>query len=526
MSVPRQLLGDLNIGNQTYRFGSGGAGAFPIPRGDWPITPNVMGPWGTAHNAIGLNNDQPMPDATAGRDRTGIEIHAALNQGLITAGCVGIDPTDYAAVQAAIKQVMAKNGQAYLSVDENGELNVLPWASGLPPAASNSTTGPAIQSGDPLDFSGPSIGPSIHNGPPSVEPQSAQPPGDLYNPYTLTDPALSLGSDNVPSYDIASGQIPYPDQPWDYSTTGQTTFGDQSAASGFNVSQDPMGYNPTTENRNIWQDIADGFTNAFQSYPVPGVYADNGSQSVGGNIGDFQPNGDFNQPYQTQSDFNPSLGSDLNSGIYSGPQPASYFNQAQWDAGTGGYDANGQWQTWEQPSSMSPGDQDITNFGGSMSLGSDVQPYQDYQTTPVAQPYFNQEQWDAGTGGYNAQGQWENYDQSGWNAQPWQANASQPPWQANATSSQSWQSNAASEPWQYSASHPANDYLPTYADALALGHGAVLPMNPTDALSMDYANLSSLGYSLGPMVSLVGASGWANNSGGPFVGVQRPAGLA
>lgn len=342
------------------------------------------------------------------------------------------------------------------------------------------------------------------------------PPSDYQHPNDnwTSLPSMYLES-GVPSGDFNSTGVPAllsPDTPgppnlltqafgqnlgdlneWDYSQTGQTPFGDQSTAGGFDVSQDTMGYNPATENRNTWQDIADGFTNAFQSYPVPGVYADNGSQSTGGNIGDFQPNGDLNQPYQAQSDFNPSLGSDLNSGIYSGPQPASYFNQAQWDAGTGGYDANGQWQTWDQPGSMSTGGTNIPGFGGDLSLGSDLQSYHDYESTPVS------------------------------NSPDWITNASQAPWQTNATSSQPWQSNAASEPWQYSASHPANDYLPTYADALALGHGAVLPMNPTDALSMDYANLSSLGYSLGPMVSDVGASGWAS---GHMWNITRPVGLA
>ena len=74
MVRPKQLTGIITVEGKEYEFGSGGHGQ-SIPYGDYLITPDAVGSWGSKHGAIGISNGT-MPDPKLRRDRDGIELHA------------------------------------------------------------------------------------------------------------------------------------------------------------------------------------------------------------------------------------------------------------------------------------------------------------------------------------------------------------------------------------------------------------------------------------------------------------------
>ena len=59
------------------------------PYGDFPITPDTVGPWGQAHGALGINNNA-IWDPQHNRMTGGIELHSGMDDELLTEGCIAI----------------------------------------------------------------------------------------------------------------------------------------------------------------------------------------------------------------------------------------------------------------------------------------------------------------------------------------------------------------------------------------------------------------------------------------------------
>ena len=115
-----QIKGMLSIGGNQYAFGSGGVPGHPhIPFGDYPVTPDAIGPWGQAHGALGINNGV-IPDAELGRDRTGIELHAGSSDKLITEGCLAIAGSQWPQLKQQITSMISQNGPVTLHVGPEG----------------------------------------------------------------------------------------------------------------------------------------------------------------------------------------------------------------------------------------------------------------------------------------------------------------------------------------------------------------------------------------------------------------------
>ena len=116
--APSRIKGELRIGDLRVPFGSGGEG-WSLDYGDYPITPKDIGPWGSRHGAIGLAGDE-IYDRRLGRDREGIELHAATNDSLMTEGCVAIARREWIAVKRAVLAMIDMSGHAYLHIDPTG----------------------------------------------------------------------------------------------------------------------------------------------------------------------------------------------------------------------------------------------------------------------------------------------------------------------------------------------------------------------------------------------------------------------
>lgn len=113
---PDHIDGFLQFEGQQYRFGSGASAEHPsIPYGDYPITPSTIGPWGQAHGALGINDDQ-IWDAKLGRYRTGIELHPAQTTGIKTEGCIGVVADQWPQLRSAILARIASGVKLYLHV--------------------------------------------------------------------------------------------------------------------------------------------------------------------------------------------------------------------------------------------------------------------------------------------------------------------------------------------------------------------------------------------------------------------------
>lgn len=122
-SVP-YMRGAITMEGKQYAFGSGGhRGANSIPTGVYPITPNAIGPWGRANNAIGINNNQ-IYDKTLGRMRDGIELHAASGASMMSAGCLAILKSQYAEFRTHTLDFVKRHGRAWLKVDANGQASI------------------------------------------------------------------------------------------------------------------------------------------------------------------------------------------------------------------------------------------------------------------------------------------------------------------------------------------------------------------------------------------------------------------
>jgi hypothetical protein len=124
---PRLLTGTLEIAGLKFPYASGGAG-WSIPYGDFPLTPEEVGGWGKRHGAIGINGGT-IPDKQLGRDREGIEIHAAHH--MASSGCVVVEEFDR--LKRAVTRLINDAGHAFLHVGPTGAAITADSASPLPP---------------------------------------------------------------------------------------------------------------------------------------------------------------------------------------------------------------------------------------------------------------------------------------------------------------------------------------------------------------------------------------------------------
>lgn len=115
---PKQITGIIRVGVKEYEFGSGGRGE-SIPYGDYLITPDSVGSWGSRHGAIGIANGT-MSDPKLHRDRDGIEFHAATNNELETHGCVSIRTDQWPEFRKQILALVKENKGLYLHVTDHG----------------------------------------------------------------------------------------------------------------------------------------------------------------------------------------------------------------------------------------------------------------------------------------------------------------------------------------------------------------------------------------------------------------------
>ncbi len=123
---PYRMTGTLTIGRLDFNYASGGSG-WSIPYGDFPITPEDIGDWGRRHGAIGINGNT-IPDKQLGRDREGIEIHAAYH--MASAGCIVVQEFDR--LKHAIMGLINDDGHAFLHVGPTGAAITAEKASPLP----------------------------------------------------------------------------------------------------------------------------------------------------------------------------------------------------------------------------------------------------------------------------------------------------------------------------------------------------------------------------------------------------------
>ena len=111
--APARILGFLEVGDLRVRFGSGGAG-YSLDYGDYRITPDDVGSWGSRHGALGIAHDSgcTIYDERLRRDRCGVEIHADTNGELRTEGCVAVK--EFGKVKAAVLAMISEFGHAFL----------------------------------------------------------------------------------------------------------------------------------------------------------------------------------------------------------------------------------------------------------------------------------------------------------------------------------------------------------------------------------------------------------------------------
>jgi hypothetical protein len=115
---PKKITGIMNVEGKEYVFGSGGRGQ-SIPYGDYLITPDAVGSWGSKHGAIGVANGA-IPDPKLHRDRDGIELHAATNSKLETDGCVSIGKDQWPEFRKQVLTMVREDKKVYLHVSDQG----------------------------------------------------------------------------------------------------------------------------------------------------------------------------------------------------------------------------------------------------------------------------------------------------------------------------------------------------------------------------------------------------------------------
>ncbi len=153
-SYPGHIAGQMMIGGDSFRFGSGGVrGSSAIPFGDYPITPGMVGAWGRANGAMGVNGDKGIWDKSLGRMRTGIEMHAGHSANLITEGCLAFEQAMWPKVKAKVHDMIRQHGAAFVHVGPHGA-SITPnrRADGLVDHAAASRSAPNAGSQHQLDI--------------------------------------------------------------------------------------------------------------------------------------------------------------------------------------------------------------------------------------------------------------------------------------------------------------------------------------------------------------------------------------
>lgn len=127
---PRFYSGNLSIGGQQFKFGSGG-GRFPsLPYGTYYVHPGAIGSVGHRIGAIAGISDSNNPTNNTVNDptykgsggtgaREGVEIHPSTNSRLSTNGCIGVDRSQWGAFSRAFRAAAAQ-GPLTLRVGPDG----------------------------------------------------------------------------------------------------------------------------------------------------------------------------------------------------------------------------------------------------------------------------------------------------------------------------------------------------------------------------------------------------------------------
>jgi hypothetical protein len=121
---PTHIGGALTAFGKKFTFGSGalrGESDQSIPYGNYTVG-GPVGPWGTAHGAIGIQNGR-IWDPKEKRYRAGIELHgwnAETEDRLLSEGCMAIAGSQWRELRDAIKTRLAKGEKLYLHVTPNG----------------------------------------------------------------------------------------------------------------------------------------------------------------------------------------------------------------------------------------------------------------------------------------------------------------------------------------------------------------------------------------------------------------------
>lgn len=157
---PDYWQGQLTLGDQTYRYGTGAPGANggdmqggSIPYGQFNIKPGLHYGQNPRFQGNSFYVDN-MFDSKWGRQRVGVLLHSARDlDKLYTAGCLGIDPRQWPAFKKHLLEQMQKHGEMVLQVNPNGSANIIPKSqlkSSLPTQGSDEF----VKTGKKTDASG------------------------------------------------------------------------------------------------------------------------------------------------------------------------------------------------------------------------------------------------------------------------------------------------------------------------------------------------------------------------------------
>jgi hypothetical protein len=128
---PHFYKGDLTIGGQSFRFGSGGGHYPSLPFGTYYLNPQGIGSVGHRIGAITGISDTPgsgntVNDPMLKRGREGVEIHPSTNSRLSTNGCIGVDRNQWGQFRQAFNQARANGQQLTLTVRPDGSASIQP----------------------------------------------------------------------------------------------------------------------------------------------------------------------------------------------------------------------------------------------------------------------------------------------------------------------------------------------------------------------------------------------------------------
>jgi len=129
---PGHIGGEVQLGGQTFHYGSGGAGRGSLPYGTYPINPGDMGPVGRrigAYGSVGgLGGEIPDPKFPQ-QPREGILIHSASSSDLdrlYSEGCFAVSKAEWPRFRQALINETAKNGPMALTIGRDGRATIMP----------------------------------------------------------------------------------------------------------------------------------------------------------------------------------------------------------------------------------------------------------------------------------------------------------------------------------------------------------------------------------------------------------------